>query len=1698
MNSRGIASAARRLGVTLLIVTLFTSLVTIGWGKLTAPGRAGLAVLGPSVRSSALLMTSARGATPGLVNLTHSPAVQRNPSWSPNGQLIAFTSNGTDTNNDERIDTVNSERSLFTMNADGSGLEMYPLASGSVQWLAWRPDGQAIYVVVVDSGSYFIRLVTLATRVVTDIYTAPPSSEIGSVSVAPSGTLLYFDMTVSGQTQIYQLSATVPAAIPVLLPNQIGNNRHPILANGGVDLVFETDRDNTADGFKHWHIYRMNSDGSLPRALTQPLGASDDRFPRVTADGKYLVFSSNRMTTPTDPTYNENIWMMPYGQEWSTPEIVVTPRFFMDTSLSENQNQTEPAPQTDAGRVNEILFISTKDGNADIYKGTLVDDQAPYVNGQVTATPKIAQPGTTIRVTAPVVDADTGVRNVWLQVKNPNPNTLDSRGINHVLSKPVFDWNQGALALYVQNTQTSAPVEFGPLNPVDETYPDLINPTSHPGYYARAGAVSIFTDEGAGYPAVSPYWIKMYDDGTNGDAVADDGIYTCMWTTPSVGSDWYFDIIVEDMVNAALDTNTQQWHGNRRRFDNIGGCSTQAFIGGKKILLVDDHLDGQRFLTLGLPPIIANYTAPGFLNSLYYFIDGVVPGLVADPLATPDMQPELVSPFLPNSEFGGADVWRVLARGKVTDAVLNAYLPTQVTNVSPTDGRTPVPGTLADKVVVWASPNAWYRQVVPGSILETATQLQLQQFVTAGGRLFVIGSDLATGLTDGGTKQNDFLKTTLGATLQAQSVAVFGTNITSTPSKTSDWYGFDLVTSRSDFTGIVPRNDNPSQYVLFNPLTNSGTELTWDLITPTFEANSAYSLSSSFNSQIVGVSKETTQSRTVFWSFGYEHVSSHYRSRMALDTIEWLLDGGVAGKVAQINDLSPIPDALVIVSEYRPSFLFPAPPLDQQRGEDIGAARTDSQGNYLIQGIRPGREYVLVVKANGYYGTTAKLIGIRGGKVTVTDATAGTDTSFFLYRDINTSTLWGYVTRGTTPVVGATVKASALGGGDVSTTTDSNGKYNFVNLAPGDYVVTATQSSDSASSTVTLTAGDNKRNDLQLGTVAPTPNTLTGFVMGNGVMIPSAKVHVRQGTQTIADTTTNLNGMFTVSPLTTGTYQIDVKAPGFYDATQSISFAATTGLTITIQLTSISSNPTAAHVSGSVYDGAGTVPLSSATIEVLVGSDVVDSRINSSTFEFVLNAGTYVFRVSAAGRQSVLKTINLSPSDLVTGYDFHLLPLLTVPSGAVMFSLPGNYGIQQFSSLFNVAAQSISLASFDPRLATPTAADGYRFFTGADFIPVQPGRGYWIKMTQAASITQEGTPIDTGQPFQVALYKGWNIIGNPFPFTVDLYDSTVQVGASFPVSWSQAVQANIVGNAVYTWNGWRYSQGTLLNPYFGYWVYTTDDCTLNISNRQSLRTAAPAVSRRASTTSEWRVRLEVRAGESRDTENYFGVSAAAKGGFNNQLDSRKPPTAMGNYVSLAFPHMDWGANSGDFASEIQSPSAGSMQWKFRVDTNRANTQVVITVPELMAQLPKGYEAILTDEETQQSCYLNTSSQYSFFAGTTGASRDFVVTVQPRTSILQVTSIRGNFRSGRGERGITYVLSQPAQVTVLIRNQAGRLVRTLIAGQLAVAGTNSLAWDGKDEAGRFTPRGVYFCEVQASDSIGRRARGTGLLNVLSQQ
>ncbi|MBU2501224.1 hypothetical protein KJ682_07860 [bacterium] len=70
--------------------------------------------------------------------------------------------------------------------------------------------------------------------------------------------------------------------------------------------------------------------------------------------------------------------------------------------------------------------------------------------------------------------------------------------------------------------------------------------------------------------------------------------------------------------------------------------------------------------------------------------------------------------------------------------------------------------------------------------------------------------------------------------------------------------------------------------------------------------------------------------------------------------------------------------------------------------------------------------------------------------------------------------------------------------------------------------------------------------------------------------------------------------------------------------------------------------------------------------------------------------------------------------------------------------------------------------------------------------------------------------------------------------------------------------------------------------------------------------------------------------------------------------------------------------------------------------------------------------------------------------------------------------------------LSFEVSSAVAVDLAIFDARGRRVRSLLEGAAVPAGTMTLTWDGRDDAGRSVPGGVYFARLEAGEAVSNAA------------
>ncbi|MFN7018045.1 MAG: FlgD immunoglobulin-like domain containing protein [Fimbriimonadales bacterium] len=380
---------------------------------------------------------------------------------------------------------------------------------------------------------------------------------------------------------------------------------------------------------------------------------------------------------------------------------------------------------------------------------------------------------------------------------------------------------------------------------------------------------------------------------------------------------------------------------------------------------------------------------------------------------------------------------------------------------------------------------------------------------------------------------------------------------------------------------------------------------------------------------------------------------------------------------------------------------------------------------------------------------------------------------------------------------------------------------------------------------------------------------------------------------------------------------------------------------------------------------------------------------------------------------------------------------------------------------------------------------------------IQPGQGFWLYLPgeamtanyDASKLQFPSGVFDTSVP--VPLKKGWNQIGNPYPYPLVL-GQVVVVASSDPrrsLSFFEAAQRGVVRGVLYYWDEftgeYKFTSdpNTPLLPHRGYWIKCAEDVEFVYPPVFLPGTGFGGIITRSASELEnrpndWRLQIVARTSRGLDTQNFIGISSTRRAG-----DIEEPPTPLPERpVNLTILKSGTGT---PLMQEIR-PSANRQQFDLLVEA-AAGEEVTLTFPNLNT-VPQGYRLRLTDLNTGRTVDLRTTTEYRFVS--TGRTRlQLTVERAARTGAL-ITSLSVS-SAGRGANSvaISYVLADNAQTSIQILGADGRPVANLHRGRAATRGVNTVAWNLRDDQGRAVPPGTYQVQVEARTEDGQVARAT---------
>ncbi len=679
------------------------------------------------------------------IDLTaNTPSDEREPLFSPDGELITFRSNGADSNRDGLIDSVNNgagngaKYHIWVMNSDGTNQRQLTGLVGNADAgrnqfrPSWSPDGNQLVYIDGDGTSAQLFVVNAL-----ESSTPQPeqrtffTGEKKSPAWSPNGLVITFASKTNPATGAnlpsFDLFSIDPGGDASTAQRLTGGSSDP----GGNDvddlnpaysvqnsssIYFSSNRDNNGkiSGRRIWQL-----DGSSPFMVTDPsqrpgfrsTDTVSDDFPTLSRARNFSIGGNNptnnfnrnvteQLAFQTDSRLNDsdsfqdlNIWGIPRS---SLPETSGA-AFILTNSLSSPAtaqpgvaNGSEDfAPDREPSfsrsiespqSIGTLAFASQRFANPN----PTATRQNPTGGNGITSTNDIFVTGT-VDTTPPVL-VPQSIGNQDFPVVSPTA-TLAGEGRGNPrtfeagLRAGAPAGTSGSLKLAVVINERESGLDR------NSSVVAVIRNADRLQTALRDSPVNeevlVQTAPEIGYEQTNTYALTAFDDGVNerqAGAVAGDGVFYCAADVETPASGEYYIDIVV--------TDQKQ---NTFTYDNIWGFSTRPFVKGgiNRDLLVSDYTVGQRFVnTLSG----ARRAFEGGDDGRFVRMDPIESYLIKANgpneefgTATPPKNDFVLQDRAQANAFPNADVYRILCRGPVTASLLSSYRPSTTVQIDPNE-----------------------------------------------------------------------------------------------------------------------------------------------------------------------------------------------------------------------------------------------------------------------------------------------------------------------------------------------------------------------------------------------------------------------------------------------------------------------------------------------------------------------------------------------------------------------------------------------------------------------------------------------------------------------------------------------------------------------------------------------------------------------------------------------------------------------------------------------------------------------------------------------------------------------------------------------------------------------------------------------------------------------------------------------------
>jgi hypothetical protein len=346
---------------------------------------------------------------------------------------------------------------------------------------------------------------------------------------------------------------------------------------------------------------------------------------------------------------------------------------------------------------------------------------------------------------------------------------------------------------------------------------------------------------------------------------------------------------------------------------------------------------------------------------------------------------------------------------------------------------------------------------------------------------------------------------------------------------------------------------------------------------------------------------------------------------------------------------------------------------------------------------------------------------------------------------------------------------------------------------------------------------------------------------------------------------------------------------------------------------------------------------------------------------------------------------------------------------------------------------------------------------------ITPGKGYWLIAKEAPSngiFSGPGESVATEDGYyNIQVNAGWNQIGNPFNFKLDLTKVKQE-------------NAGIQGNIMTFTGAGGYAQASILNPGEGVFVKTNGG-TLKIpaSAKTAGRLKTDSKLMNSISATDWEVELLVKTASLQNNISGIGMRADASedGDFYDNFTLPR----FNDYLEVNHGKM----LDGDHYTKDVVPTATEKVWEFEVKTNISDESDVSISWDNTYFGNNEKVLILWDVNQQVAIDMREHNQYHFNRNTSGGFRIIYGDSEFSRENTRVNQLlfHNIIPNPVGEEAkISFTLPQAEHVTIEVMDVTGKKAERIFDGSLE-EGYHEIVYRTGDHN---TAKGMYIVQLQA--------------------